>query len=77
MVVPFSNAIPWTPGTNFREKEVCTGQIVTKEYGELIVVFDGNGELSTKETVHQRRGMGKAGVNATFNEDMKLSVQKG
>ena len=48
-----------------------------KKYGEPIVVFDGYGELSTKDMVHQRRAKGQAGVSVTFNEDMKLSMKKG
>ena len=47
-----------------------------EKYGEVIVVFDGNGESSAKDTVHQRRAKGQAGVNVTFYEDMKLTVIK-
>ena len=68
--------IPWTRRTTYRE--VCTvyTEYVTKKYGEAIVVFDGYGESSTKDMVHQRRAKGQAGVNVTFNEDMKLTMKK-
>ena len=49
---------------------------VTKKYGEAIIVFDGYGESSTKDMVHQRRAKGQAGVNVTFTEDMKLTMKK-
>ena len=50
-------------------------KVCNEKYGEAIVVFDGNGELSTKEKVHQRRAKGQAGVNVTFNEEMKLAMK--
>ena len=65
-------------GTTYREIQVCTvyTENVTKKYGEPIVVFDGYGESSTKDMLHQKQAKRKAGVNVTFNEDMKLSMKK-
>ena len=50
--------IPWTQGAIYRE--ICTvyTDYVAKKYGEAIVVFDGYGESSTKDVVHQRRVKG-------------------
>ena len=58
--------IPWTQGITYRE--ICTvyTEYVTKKYGEAIVVFNGYGESSTKDMVHQRRAKGQAGVNVTL-----------
>ena len=68
--------IPWTRGATYRE--ICTvyTDYVVKKYGEAIVVFDGYGESSTKDMVHQRRAKGQAGIAVTFTEDMKLTMKK-
>ena len=68
--------IPWTQGATYRE--ICTvyTDYVAKKYGKAIVVFDGYGESSTKDVVHQRRAKGQAGVAVTFTEDMKLTMKK-
>ena len=59
-------------------REICTvhTHYVVKKYGEAIVVFDGYGESSTKDMVHQRRAKGQAGVAVTYTEDMKLTMKK-
>ena len=59
-------------------REICTGytDYMVKKYGEAIVVFDGYGESSTKDMVHQRQAKGEAGVAVTFTEDMKLTMKK-
>ena len=49
---------------------------MAKKYGEVIVVFDGYDESSTKDVIHQRRAKGHAGVAVTFTEDMKLTMKK-
>ena len=49
-------------------------RLCSKKYGEAIVVFDGYGESSTKNMVHQRRSKGHTAVAVTFTEDMKLTV---
>ena len=68
--------IPWTQGATYREIcTVCT-DYVAKKYGEAIVVFDGYGESSTKDVVHQRQAKGQAGVAVTFTGDMKLTMKK-
>ena len=43
-------------------------RVCIEKYGGAIVVFDGTGESSTKDKVHQRRAKGKAEVNVNFNE---------
>ena len=47
--------IPWTQGATYRN--ICTvyTTYVRKKYGKAIIVFDGYGESSTKDMVHQRR----------------------
>ena len=47
-----------------------------EKYGEPSVVFDGYGESSTKDMVHQRWAKGQAGVIVTFNKDMKVFNMK-
>ena len=49
---------------------------MVKKYGEVIVIFDGYGESSTKDTVHQRQATGQVTVAVTFTEDMKLTMKK-
>ena len=68
--------IPWTQGATYRD--ICTvySTYVTKKYGKAIVVFDGYGESSTKDMVHQRRAKGHSGVAVTFTVDMKLTMKK-
>ena len=73
--------LQWTmnTGTTDREIQVCTvyTENVKKKYGEPIMVFDGNGESSSKDMVHQRLAKGQAAViNVTFNQDMKLCMKK-
>ena len=46
-----------------------------KKYDEAIIAFDGYGESSIKDMVHQRWAKGQAGVNVTFTEDMKLTMK--
>ena len=49
---------------------------VARKYGEAIIIFDGYGETSTKDTMHLRRNKGQAGVNVTFAEEIQLSMKK-
>ena len=65
-----------TGGGGATYREICTvcTDYVAKKYGEAIVVFDGYGESSTNDMVHQRRAKGQAGVAVTFTEDMKLTM---
>ena len=52
--------IPWTRGRGGGTyREICTvyTDYMVKKYGEAIVVFDGYGESSTKDMVHQRRAI--------------------
>ena len=68
--------IRWTQGATYREICKVYTDYVAKKYGKAIVVFDGYGESSTKDVVHQRRAKGQAGVAVTFTEDMKLTMKK-
>ena len=68
--------IPWTRGATYKEICAVYTDYVTKKYGEAIVVFDGYGESSTKDMVHQRRAKGQAGTTVTFTEDMKITMKK-
>jgi len=49
---------------------------VTKKYGNVIVLFDGHDDMSTKNMTHQRRAAGKAGATVTFTENMKVTLKK-
>ena len=59
-------------------RDICTvyTNYVVKKYGEVIVVFDGYNESSTKDMVHQRRNKGQAGIAVTFTDEMKLTMKK-
>ena len=61
MVVSFSSAYHGHGGGGGggTYREICTvyTDYMVKKYGEAIVVFDGYGESSTKDMVHQRRAI--------------------
>ena len=58
---------PWLQGFTF---------YVSKNYGNAIVVLDGNDDMSTKNMTHQRRAAGKAGATVTFTENMNVTLKK-
>ena len=49
---------------------------MTKNYGNAIVLLDGNDDMSTKNMTHQRRAAGKAGATVTFTENMNVTLKK-
>ena len=48
----------------------------TRNFGLVIVVFDGYRIPSTKYTTHQRRTGGEVGIEVTFTGDVKLMMSK-
>ena len=49
---------------------------VSRNFGPVIVVFDGYRIPSTKYTTYQRRTSGEVGIEDTFTGDMKLTMSK-
>ena len=55
---------------------LCCDYILSRNFGPVIVVFDGYRIPSTKYTTHQRRTGGKVGIEVTFTGDVKLTMSK-
>ena len=68
--------IPWTRGTTYQEICSVYTRYVSKKYGEAVVVFDGYSGKSTKDTTHERRTKGHAGVTVAFTSNMQLTMLK-
>lgn len=62
--------IPWTRGATYHDLCTVYTDYVARKYGEAIIIFDGYGEMYTKDMMHLRRNKGQAGVNVTFTEEM-------
>ena len=68
--------IPWTRGAKYQEICSVYTRYVSKKYGEAVVVFDGYSGKSTKDTTHERRTKGHAGVTVAFTSNMQLTMSK-
>ena len=64
--------IPWQRGSTVVDSYT---DFVTKNYGEVVVVFDGYEEFSTKDMTHRCRSKGKKGVGVSFTLDMNLTIK--
>lgn len=60
--------IPWTRGATYHDLCTVYTDYVARKYGEAIIIFDGYGEMYTKDMMHLRRNKGQAGVNVTFTD---------
>ena len=49
---------------------------LSRNFGLVIIVFDGYRIPSTKYTTHQRRTGGEVGIEVTFTGDVKLTMSK-
>ena len=59
-------------------QEICAlyCDYLSRNFGPVIVVFDGYRITSTKYTTHQRRTGGEVGIEVTFTGDVKLTISK-
>ena len=67
--------IPWVKNMSFGAIIQNYVNYVLKNFGLLIIVFDGY-ESSTKDMAHQRRQKNKQSIRMNFNEDSQLCVSK-
>ena len=69
--------ITWSHGfPTYQEICALCCDYLSRNFGPVIVVFDGYRIPSTKYTTHQRRTGGEVGIEVTFTGDVKLTMSK-